>query len=62
LVRFYCDFIMEFTEVKKKGGGKPKKRKLNKEESEDTKLESWAKHTLWSSKFSNYKLLVPNNL
>jgi len=27
---------MEFTEVK--SGGKPKKRKLNKEESEDNKL------------------------
>ena len=38
MVRFYCDFIMEFTEDKKSGGGKPKKRKLNKEESEDKKL------------------------
>jgi hypothetical protein len=29
---------MELAEVKKRGGGKPKKRKLNKEESEDKKL------------------------
>jgi len=38
LVRFDCDFIMEFTNVKKRGRCKLKKQKLNEKGSEDKKV------------------------